>query len=398
MLTQDQSIEFSTLDDDEDTTLDGEAEATQPNGTTKPPSKDSLEKLLLARNKKLSNDLTHLRVSHSSLQTTLASLQETLSATNADLERSQTLNATLETDLVKVQQEASNAFPPAMSTTGTHRPPPSNYPSSSFPSRRPGGRSSPTSSIISGFDPSRSASTLEAIRAGEPVGGGSGLLPMVQAQRDRFKQKNQSLETELAATHSTVSSLRQEVASLQKDNLNLYEKSRYISTYRPSTSSGNAYTSRPDNTSIATSDATSSGLSLNRYATTYEHNLTPFATFRSREATRAYRRLSLPERLVFSLSRTVLANRLGRNLFAFYCVALHLLVLGMLYWLQGVDVSRHASNLGQSVVAGAIAGNAAAGRRGGAGAGAGGGVGAGGGGGEAHGDWRQEGFIADPNA
>jgi len=61
-------------------------------------------------------------------------------------------------------------------------------------------------------------------------------------------------------------------------------------------------------------------------------------------------------------------------------------------------VSRHASNLGQSVVAGAIAGNAAAGRRGGAGAGAGGGVGAGGGGGEAHGDWRQEGFIADPNA
>src|SRR5205823_175968 len=119
---------------------------------------------------------------------------------------------------------ASNAFPSsAMSVAPT-------YVSRYHSSRK--GRVSPTSSIISGFDNTTSPpNTLEAIRAGEPVGGGSGILPMVQAQRDRFKHKNAELEEELSNTYRTVQSLRQEVASLQKDNLNLYEKTRYVSTY-----------------------------------------------------------------------------------------------------------------------------------------------------------------------
>ena len=341
------------------------------NGVGKDSKKESLEKLLLARNKKLGNDMAILRVSHQDMQQQLDSLQETLSDTNAELERTQNLNATLESDLEKVQQEASNAFPSsAMSVAGTYtsRYPSSSYNANSFPSRR--GRSSPTSSIISGFDPqSSSRGTLDAIRAGEPVGGGSGIMPMIQAQRDRFKQKNAQLEEELSKQYNTVSGLRQEIASLQKDNLNLYEKSRYVSTYSrgaPS-ASASAYAQPTSSTAISVSDDTPSGLSLDRYRSTYEANISPFAAFRGRESARAYKRMSLPERLVFSITRVVLANRTSRNMFAFYCFSLHVLIFIMLYWMQSVDISKNASDLGKS----AISVNA-----------------------EDHGDWLQEGFEA----
>ncbi|KAL8773329.1 MAG: hypothetical protein Q9209_001723 [Squamulea sp. 1 TL-2023] len=380
------SIELANLDDDEPvpssemSSLDSNVnEDSKIIAAVRNSKQDSLEQLLLARNKKLSNEMAVLRVSHQDLQERLDLLQETLSRTNADLERAQNLNATLESDLEKVQQEASSVLPPsAMSTTGTYT---SRYPSSSttynansFPRR---GRASPTSSIISGFDPQGSSrTTLESLRAGEPVGGGSGILPMIQAQRDRFKQKNQQLEQELSKQHSTVSSLRQEITSLQKDNLNLYEKSRYVSTYNrgPQTSSASSYVQSPQATTIPISADTSSGLSLDRYRSAYEANISPFAAFRGRESTRAYKRMSLPERIVFSITRMVLANRTSRNLFAGYCLALHILIFVMLYWMQTVDISKHASSLSEtagSIVAGS---------------------GALGDGPNEHGEWHQEGF------
>lgn len=327
-----------------------------------------------------------LRVSHQDLQQQLKSLQEAMSTTNAQLEQSQNLNATLEADLTKVQQEASNAFPSsAMSTAGTYtsRYPASTYHANSLGDRR--GRASPTSSIISGFDPqSSSRTTLEAIRAGEPVGGGSGILPMIQAQRDRFKQKNTQLEEELSKQYAAVSSLRQEIASLQKDNLNLYEKSRYVSTFnrgQPS-SSASTYAPNPQSTAIQVSSDTPSGLSLDRYRSAYEANISPFAAFRGRESTRAYKRMSLPERIVFSITRMVLANRTSRNLFAGYCFALHILIFVMLYWMQTVDIVKHASHLGEAASVlggggGSMAGHAGADAQ--------------------HGDWQQEGFQAKPH-
>lgn len=199
---------------------------------------------------------------------------------------------------------------------------------------------------------------------------------MIQAQRDRFKQKNTQLEDELSKTHQTVTSLRQEIASLQKDNLNLYEKSRYVSTYSrggniapSSSSSAYAQPSSSNATAISISDSTPSGLSLDRYRSKYEANLSPFAAFKGREHTRAYKRMSLPERIVFSITRMVLANRTSRNLFACYCVSLHVLIFVMLYWMQSVDVARHASGLGETK--GPVVGGL-----------------------EGDGDWLQEGFEA----
>ncbi|KAF4849671.1 Protein CASP [Colletotrichum siamense] len=355
------SIEFSTGDDDD------VREATETAAEAKSQG-DTLEKLLLARNKKLGDELTILRVSHQDLQTKLSELQEEMSRTNMDLEKSQQLNERLENDLATLQSESSNAFPSGASVAGTFN----RYAPSVAPGRRPvGGRVSPTSSIISGINPRTVGE--------EPMGGGSGILPMITAQRDRFKKRIAQLEGELSESHRTISQLRQEVSALQKDNLNLYEKTRYVSTYNragPSASSSSAaYSSNPNPSTVSIGGTGNPGITMDRYRKAYESNISPFAAFRGRESARAYKRMSFPERVVYSVTRMVLASRTSRNLFAAYCVALHLLVFCSLYWLGTVDVEKHASNLGKSAAAAAAAG-------------AGGVHGAG----DAHGDWHEEGF------
>ncbi|GAB1210867.1 hypothetical protein APSETT445_009666 [Aspergillus pseudonomiae] len=349
---QSNSIEFSAGDDDDARDLADDT-TTAPNGTpSKDGAKNSLEQLLMSRNKKLTDELTILRVSHRDLQGQLETLREDLSATKEELEKSQKLSTTLENDLLRVQEEAANAFPSsAMSVAGTYT---SRHP---YSSRR--GGTSPTSSIISGFDHSSgSSNTMDAIRAGEPVGGGSGLLPMIQAQRDRFKKKNAELEEELSKLYNTVKSLRQEVSSLQKDNLSLYEKTRYVSTYnrgQGGSSSASAYGNKPSASSVHLSADTPSGLSLDRYQSAYEAQISPFAAFKGRESVRAYKRMSLPERVVFSLTRIILANRTSRNLFAGYCFAIHILLFTMLYMMSTMEIEKHSASLG---AAAAMAGGA----------------------------------------
>ncbi|KAK3366039.1 CASP C terminal-domain-containing protein [Lasiosphaeria ovina] len=365
------SIEFSTGDDDDGRDPADDQDATVGNGKG-----DTLEQLLLARNKKLGDELTILRVSHQDLQNRLQNMQEDLSRTNAELEKSQNLNEKLEDELATIQAEAPNAFPSGASVAGTYV---SRYAPSVAPTRK--GRTSPTSSIISGFSPRDSSSEL--------MGGGSGILPMITAQRDRFKKRNAQLEQELSECNRNMSQLRQEIAALQKDNLNLYEKTRYVSTYNraapTSSSSSSAYASNPNPSTVSVGGGSSGnpGIVLDRYRKAYESNISPFAAFRGRESARAYKRMSLPERIVYSVTRMVLASRTSRNLFAIYCVALHLLVFFSLYWLGTINVDTHASHLSHSAAGAA----AAAAANGGAAAVAGDNAGT-----ADHGKWQEEGF------
>ncbi|KAF2265144.1 hypothetical protein CC78DRAFT_532587 [Lojkania enalia] len=335
------SIEFATGDEDDEATEIALSQ-NRPSGKGK---SETLEQLLLARNKKLSNELTVLRVSHQDLQSRLEALQDELSNTNMELEKSRNLNETLEADLEKVQQEASNAFDPsAMSVAGTYT---SRYPQSSFAGGRRG-RSSPTSSIISGFDSTHSPQiSMSALRAGEPVGGGSGILPMVTAQRDRFKKRNSELESELQKSYQTISSLRSEIQSLQKDNLNLYEKTRYVSTYnRGPAASASSYSHNPNPSNVHVSNDTS-----DRYRSAYESSISPFAAFRGRESARALKRMSVFERMVFRVTRLVLATRTSRNLFAVYCMGLHLMVFLLLYSYATADIEGHRAAMAAAAAA-----------------------------------------------
>ncbi|CAN9079101.1 unnamed protein product [Alternaria alternata] len=348
------SIEFATGDDDDEAT---EVALSQNNASSKGKG-ETLEQLLLARNKKLSNELTVMRVSHQDLQTRLEALQEELSNTNMDLEKSRQLNETLEADLEKVQQEATNAFDPSgMSVAGTYV---SRYPQSSFAGGRRG-RSSPTSSIISGFDNSSQAPTLASLRAGgggvEPMGGGSGILPMITAQRDRFKKRNSELEAELQKSYQTVSSLRSEIGALQKDNLDLYEKTRYVSSYnavnRGPASSASSYATNPNPSAINMGDGGGSAVDT-KYRSAYESNLSPFAAFRGRESARAMKRMHLFERMILRVTKFVLQTRTSRNIFAGYLLALHFMVF---YFLFSYEASAGAAVVvGPSVPGGPVPG------------------------------------------
>jgi len=262
-----------------------------------------------------------------------------------DLEKSRLLNETLEADLEKVQQEATHAFDPAMSVAGTYA---SRYPQSSVGGGGRRGRSSPTSSIISGFDSSAHTPTLASLRAGggsEPVGGGSGILPMMTAQRDRFKKRNAELEAELQKTHQTISSLRSEVNALQKDNLDLYEKTRYVTSYntvnRGTASSASAYAANPNPSTIHVGDASAIDT---KYRAAYETKLSPFAAFRGRESARAMKRMHLFERIILRITKFVLQTRTSRNLFAAYLLSLHVLVFWALCaWETGGGIGATAA-------------------------------------------------------
>ena len=308
------SIEFSTGDDEDaaaDTPLDG---LDQDSGSG---AKQSLELLLLARNKKLGSELTVLRVSHQDLTQRLQALQQALDATAADLATARALNQKLEDDLLALHRPSA-----ALSVAGTYV---SRYPQSSVAARS--ARISPTSSIIGG-------SHLDSLpgSGGGAGSSGSGILPMVTAQRDRFKQRNGELEAALAAAHSTIAGLRDEVAGLQKDNLVLYEKTRYVSSFSPQSRGPQPLGAASSGFSTNPATAAGGGVGIDRYRQAYEATISPFEAFRGRESARAYRRMRVPERLLYSLTRLVLASRLSRNLFAAYCLALHALVVSMLYW------------------------------------------------------------------
>ncbi|KAF3181549.1 hypothetical protein TWF106_010437 [Orbilia oligospora] len=340
------TIEFSTGDDDED----GHADEVDVAGQNK---KESLEQLLLARNKKLGNELTVLRVSHQDLSSRLSDLQRQLDSTSKDLAESRNLNNQLEDDLQKAQSQTTYANP-AMSVAGTYT---SRYPASQAGHFGPrgGGRVSPTSSIISGRTGQPSFDQLRAANA-EPS---SGILPMLTAQRDRYKARSSQLEDELSRTQETVTSLRQEIASLQKDNLQLYEKTRYVSSYgRPGGSNG-----RTGAVGVHNNPTTSSGLSLDRYRAAYEANLSPFEAFRTRESVRAYHRMGVLERVLFSLTRMVMKNRITRNLFAGYCLFLHLFCIGILYWAGMGETEKYGgvSMSAGETIPGAVGGGSAAG-------------------------------------
>ena len=169
---------------------------------------------------------------------------------------------------------------------------------------------------------------------------------MVTAQRDRFKHKISSLELLLQKQDQTVTSLRSEIASLQRDNLNLYEKSRYVSTYNRSSNSQTAAYDAHASSSLESGTGGSSGRGgggVESYRTAYETSLSPFAAFRGRESARALKRMSLPERAVFQLTKIVLATRLRRGVFAVSCVGVHVLVFLALGWMGTADVERHGA-------------------------------------------------------
>ena len=95
----------------------------------------------------------------------------------------------------------------------------------------------------------------------------SALLPIVHAQRERFRQRNEELEDAQARHLQQISLLQGETEGLKTDNVKLYEKIRFLQGF------GGAPRQIQSSSSSAVVEVES------RYRNTYEQKLHPFSTF-----------------------------------------------------------------------------------------------------------------------
>jgi homeobox protein cut-like len=142
------------------------------------------------------------------------------------------------------------------------------------------------------------------------------ILPIVTNQRDRFRQRNAELEEvgvlfafasvlckayllnnftfqEVRKQSEIVTELRSDIKSLQQDNLKLYEKVRYIQSYReddltssvgagPSNTSGRSQFVPGPSNSIPLQQMRAPLDEISKYKSMYEEKMNPFEQFRGR--------------------------------------------------------------------------------------------------------------------
>ncbi|KAJ3550102.1 hypothetical protein NM688_g5108 [Phlebia brevispora] len=261
---------------------------------------NSLEVLLATKNKRILEELTRFRILHGELEASLQSVQSELAMTSSELEKQRALNEKLENDLL--QMEAHN--PKATNAESQEQ----------------------DDDALAGLELGKK--TGPPIRS-SPVpftsSADTSILPIVTSQRDRFRQRNAELEEELRKQFNIISELRAEVKSLQADNLKLYEKVRYMQSYREDSAH------RPSTLDPMPSNAAGRSDDMSKYRARYEEAMNPFQAFRGREATRAYESLNVLERGVLVLTRAILGNRRTRTAFICYAIALHLLVMFTTY-------------------------------------------------------------------
>ncbi|KAJ7680560.1 CASP C terminal-domain-containing protein [Mycena polygramma] len=302
-------VEFAGLDEDadeDDQWENNESGLQLPNPNAQKANAQrgkTLEALLATKNKRILEELTKFRIIHAELEASLQTAEERLASTDAELEKQKILNEKLETDLLSMNSHKANTDLPSSEADSTD--------------------------VLAGLDLGRK--TEQSVRT-TPIPFASSadttILPIVTSQRDRFRQRNAELEEELRKQFQIISELRTEIKNLQSDNLKLYEKVRYMQSYREEAGS-RPVTSQLD--PLPAPSGSSRPDDISKYRTRYEEAMNPFEAFRGREATRAYQNLNHVERGVLVLTKGILGNRRTRAFFIFYALALHLLVMFTTY-------------------------------------------------------------------
>ncbi|KAI0048257.1 hypothetical protein FA95DRAFT_1588758 [Auriscalpium vulgare] len=301
------------LDDDEPAGNELGLQLPNPNASkANAQQSNSLEVLLATKNKRILEELTKFRILHRELEASLQQTRDALEGTAAELEKQRELNERLENDLLQLDRRAHNGDANGSGETDG---------ASEHGSEK---------DVLAGLDLGKKT---KGSANGTPVrntpipfqsSADTSILPIVTSQRDRFRQRNAELEEELRKQSQIISELRTEIRSLQADNLKLYEKVRYMQSYRENATGTSSLDPLPAGPSTVVGD-------LGKYSARYEEAMNPFEAFRGREAARAYSNLNPLERGVLVLTRTILGNRRARNAFIAYAVALHVLVMFTTY-------------------------------------------------------------------
>lgn len=249
---------------------------------------DSVDGLLLGRNKAMTKELAEFRSQHGALTEKITALESQLAASSQELSKAHQLNAKLESDLADLQDASGNHF-------------------------------NDTASMISGMTRNTRRTSISGTQSGVDE---ALILPIITKQRDRFRDKNKELEEDLRKNYAAMAELKRKNKHLQADNEELYEKTRYMASLKNQEQALFLRTNRK----LLTPKANVLDLE-NPYRDSYETKLHPIEQFRQREQERVNSRLSPFERLFIFITRSVLATRATRMLFLAYCVFLHCIVM-----------------------------------------------------------------------
>uniref|UniRef100_A0A8C6B9Z4 Protein CASP n=1 Tax=Monodon monoceros TaxID=40151 RepID=A0A8C6B9Z4_MONMO len=255
-----------------------------------------LEVLLLEKNRSLQSENAALRISNSDLSGRCAELQVHVTEVMATAAEQRDLIARLEQDLSTIQSIQRPDAEGAAELGLEKIPEPIKEATALFY-----GPSAPASSTL-------------------PEGQVDSLLSIISSQRERFRTRNQELESESRLAQHTIQALQSELDSLRADNIKLFEKIKFLQSY-PGRGGGG------DDTEL-------------RYSTQYEERLDPFSSFSKRERQRKYLSLSPWDKATLSMGRLVLSNKMARTIGFFYTLFLHCLVFLVLYklaWSESVE-------------------------------------------------------------
>ncbi|KAK3813555.1 MAG: CASP C terminal-domain-containing protein [Linnemannia elongata] len=356
-----------------------------------------IEILLMEKNRKLENELTELKVLHESVTRDLEDVRTRHEVASRQLGSQMELIQRLEEDITRLNQPSGNGLGAGNGgVNGYFTGPPGTNPSGfPHPTSPPFGKASFSGDVVGGVTlgpvlpqtprtpgfPSAASFNLDGSAAAGGAGSGVGtpgvgsssadhsILPIVTSQRDRFRQRNSELEEQLRQQSEQISNLRNETSQLQRDNLKLYEKIKYMQSYRDEASGSGVGAGYSSVAPSAVIDYTSPFRNNNsggmvgrpgqhkkddrdemqmqsldptdRYRNIYEESMNPFEAFHKKEESRRFNSMTPADKAMLTMSRLVLTNKWTRSMLVAYTMGLHFLMMIMLYKMSAWEECRH---------------------------------------------------------
>ncbi|KAG0029013.1 hypothetical protein BGZ81_004205 [Podila clonocystis] len=338
-----------------------------------------IEVLLMEKNRKLENELTELKVQHEAVSQEYETLKTRHEVSDRQLSSQMELIQRLEEDITRLNQSggAVNGYHTQGAGNGFFTPG-SNGPSTGYqhPTSPPFGQLAFSGEVVGGvtlgpvlpntprapgFPSSASLSLDASTPAATTSSAEHSILPIVTSQRDRFRQRNSELEEQLRQQSEQISNLRNETRTLQQDNVKLYEKMKYMQSYRggdDSSGSGvgagylgsaapsamvdfsspfrsTGMTGRPTGGQHKKNDGDEIQMQgvdpTDRYRNIYEESMNPFEAFHKKEENRRFNSMTPADKVMLTMSRLVLTNKVTRVMLIAYTMGLHFLMVMMLY-------------------------------------------------------------------
>ena len=170
--------------------------------------------------------------------------------------------------------------------------------------------------LLGGEDIAKSKSPVPSNPSGA-VNNNDNMVNILQAQRDRYKEKLNQTDNLVMSLQQRIETLTNEKQQLQSDNVVLYGKVKYASSY-------NNYGMTPVKVQLDRMGALELGNGIlnddehtryveKKYEALYEQKLNPFTEFSEREKKRRTEELQLLDRIILNTALNLLSTNMGSD-------------------------------------------------------------------------------------